>query len=202
MDRLQTARLTDGHDVVVRPSGADDADAIQAFVRRLSPESRRRRFFAAVSELAPAQLRRLTAPDGADALSVVALSEDGSVVGTAQCALDDAGAAEFAVADDWRRSGLGARLIDTIAAHARARGASRLCAQVMWDNDAMLGLAARLGFSLRNDADPTLVRIERALAPRPRHGRTSAGTAPVFTQDRIARTVAGSTPTNPWALNG
>ena len=191
MDRLKTDRLTDGREVIVRQSGVADADAVQAFVRRLSPESRRRRFFAAVSELPPAQLRRLTAPAGAGALSVIALSQDGGVVGTAQCALDDTGAAEFAVAvaDDWQRSGLGARLIDAVAAHARARGASTLGAQVMWDNEAMLGLAARLGFSVRNDADPTLVRIERALAPRPRHGRTSAGTAPVLTQDRIALTV-------------
>jgi len=199
MDRLTTVRLADSRNVLVRPTGHADADAVQAFVRRLSPDSRRRRFFAAVSELPPDQLRRMTVPAGADDLSVIALADDGSVVGTAQCAFDDAGEAEFAVAvaDDWQRSGLGGRLIDAIAAHARNHGASALGAQVLWDNEAMLGLAARLGFALKNDADPALVRIERRLAPMPDYGRTSAGTAPVFTQDRIALTVAGSTPTNP-----
>lgn len=199
MDRLRTVRLADGRSVLVRPTGPADADAVQAFVRRLSPDSRRRRFFAAVSELTPVQLRRLTAPAGADDLSLIALAEDGRVVGTAQCVLDDDGGAEFAVAvaDDWQRSGLGGRLIDAIAAHARSREASTLVAQVMWDNEAMLGLASRLGFALKNDADPALVRIERPLAPMPGYGRTSAGTAPVFTQERIALTVAGSTPTNP-----
>ena len=62
--------LRGGRSVRVRPLAAADAAEVQAFVRRLSPESRRERFFSAVSELSPVSLQRvLSSP----VLSAVAL---------------------------------------------------------------------------------------------------------------------------------
>lgn len=201
MNRL-AIRLADGRGALVRPAGRSDAEAIQAFVRRLSTESRRRRFFAAVSEITPSQMQRLTVPAGADDLSLLALADDGRVVAMAQCAIDEAAAAEFAivVADDWQGNGLGAQLVRAVARHASSRGAGTLGAQVMWDNEAMLALVERLGFALRRDPDPTLVKIERTLDSADRHGATSDGTVPLFTHERMAKTVGLSTPTNPCAV--
>ena len=203
MSRL-AIHLADGRSVVLRRASAPDAEAIQAFVRRLSPESRRRRFFAAVSELTPMHVQRLVAPAGPNDASLLALADDGGVVAMAQCAIDDAAATEFAivVADSWQGGGLGAQLVRALARHARSHGATVLSGQVLWDNGPMLALAERLGFALRSDPDPTLVRIERPLASADLHGPTSAGTAPVFTQERMASTVGRSTPTNPWAVYG
>ena len=201
MDRL-AIRLVDGREALVRPASVADAEGIQAFVRRLTPESRRRRFLGALSELTPMQLQRLVAPAGPDDASLLALADGGGVVAMAQCAIDDAAAAEFAivVADDWQGSGLGAQLVRALARHAHSRGAGTLGAQVMWDNEPMLALAKRLGFALGRDPDPTLVRIERTLASAARHGPTSAGTVPVFTHERMASTVGRSMPTYPWAV--
>ena len=62
--------LRGGRSVRVRPLAAADAAEVQAFVRRLSPESRRERFFSAVSELSPVSLQRVLSSPG---LSAVAL---------------------------------------------------------------------------------------------------------------------------------
>ena len=49
------ASTTEG--VVMRAAKRADAPAVQAFVRRLSPDTRRKRFFGPMVELSPEQLR-------------------------------------------------------------------------------------------------------------------------------------------------
>ena len=47
-------------ELLIRAARTADAPAVQAFVRKLSPETRRRRFFGPIVELSPQQLERLT----------------------------------------------------------------------------------------------------------------------------------------------
>ena len=150
-----TVRLTDRTEVVVRPIAPDDAPLLQAFVRRLSPRSRRFRFFVALAELSDAQLHRFVHMEPARGVALVALAEgrDGSViVGEARYALEQANDhAEFAVvvADEFQRRGLGRHLLKRLMTTAWRRGVRRLFGEIKDDNRAMLAFAMHLGFRLR-----------------------------------------------------
>ena len=115
---LCEGRVPGLHDVPgvrVRPVRPADADTIQEFVRRLSLNSRRSRFFATITELAPATLARFTESTGRGFV-LLAEAHDGKtwcMVALAQYALCDGGddTCEIAlvVADAWQQRGLGAR---------------------------------------------------------------------------------------------
>ena len=162
-----TITARDGRRAFVRPVRADDAPLVQQFVRELSPQSRRNRFFGPVSELSPGQLERMTRYDAGAGLGLVALATAGSprVVGIAQHVACEPPAAELAVvvADDWHRQGLGERLVALLLAHAARTGITAVQGSVMAANRPMLALASKLGFAFGDDADPDLVRVEKSL---------------------------------------
>lgn len=177
------ATLRDGRPVLVRPARAADAPLVQAFVRGLSPLSRRRRFLGPVAELSPGQLDRLTQAHDPRELALVALapgSATPAIVGMAQYALESDGEAEFAlaVADDWHRQGLGSRLLAALLAHANEQGVRALAGEVLVDNWPMLALLAAAGFELVDAGDPQLCRARKPLTP-------------VRTRDLARRLVAG-----------
>jgi acetyltransferase len=132
-------------------------------VRGLSQRSRYERFFAPVAELSPKQLERITAGAG---LSLGAFDSAGRLVGLAEYARVEDGEAEFAivVADEWQGQGLGAQLVGALLEHAKRSGIARLAGVTHTRNRAMRILARRLGFGVRPDEDPDLVRMELALA--------------------------------------
>jgi acetyltransferase len=149
----------------IRELRSGDAQDVQAFVRRLSPESRRRRFFAPISELMPNQLARVTRGAGPDDVNLGAFDGAGRIVGLAQYVVERDTGAEFAVVvdDALQRSGLGERLVGLLIERAREGGVGALHGLVQNDNWPMLGLAAKLGFELLGDPDPRLLRVERSL---------------------------------------
>lgn len=166
----QTVVLRDGRPVQLRAARRADRDAVQQFVRGLSPDARRRRFFGPVAELSPDQLDRVTRVRLPHELALVAV--DGAagwprIVAMAQYALDDAREAEFAVvvADDLQRFGLGRRLLQSLVARAVACGVHALNGLVLAENWPMLGLAAAGGFDLVEDGDPHFVRARKVLTP-------------------------------------
>ena len=140
----------------IRALGKDDAPALVAFVRALSPEARRARFFNAVSSLSAERLQDLLARPG---LSVGAFDPDGRIVAHGQYVL--AGTqAEFAivVADGWRRNRLGAALLWMLKQHASDAGVRTLGGEMLADNDAMRRVAAKLGFTFKRAGDPVMLR--------------------------------------------
>ena len=151
----------------IRELRAGDAPRVQAFVRRLSPEARLKRFFAPINELTARQLERVTTGNGPDDVSLGAFDAAGRIVGLAQYALEEGASAEFGVVvdDQLQRSGLGTRLVGQLLELARERGLAAMNGLVLHDNWPMLNLAAKLGFELWEDADPALMRVEKALEP-------------------------------------
>lgn len=187
-------RLRDGRAAVVRSVRPDDAEAVQRFVRALSPAARRRRFFGAIAELSPAQLDRLTVVRDPRDASLVALSAHAGeprIVAMAQYAADDSPAAEFAlvVADDWQGQGLGARLLGMLVARAAEAGLRAMTGSVLVENGPMLALAATLGFTVSPGADRHVVSVARPLAP----SRHAAGLAHWLTRIAV-RLPAAFTP--------
>lgn len=168
-------RLRDGRPIRVRPIRPGDAEAVQAFVRGLSEISRRLRFFASIRELTPGMLERLTDIDAGSDRVLIVRSEDAGVdriVALAQYAADDDGEScdlALVIADDWQGLGLGALLMDTLLETARNAGFARAEADVLRDNDGMLGLARAFGFAVtRSPIDATMVRIVRRFDEVPR----------------------------------
>jgi acetyltransferase len=168
IERLQ---LRDGRSVLVRPLGCADRPLQQAFVRALSPLSRRRRFHTGVTELSEPALRYLTEVDHVDHVALI--GEVGAGDGVRQVAearwvrrQDEADAADFAiaVADDHQGAGLGARLMDRLERSARARGVTRLCGSILRGNTPMVAWLARRGWRFTRDPlDPSVVDAECSL---------------------------------------
>jgi acetyltransferase len=112
--------------VEIRPLRLQDADAFRAFVERLSPASRYERFQYVVKEVSPELLRLLVEADPRSHVALAAFEGD-AVVGEARY-VRAGGGAEFAlaVADAWRRRGVGKRLLGELLAYAHRDGVTRL----------------------------------------------------------------------------
>ena len=92
--------------------------------------------------------------DGVDRVTLIA-RHDGRVVAVAGFeGLREPRAAEvaFAVADDFQGRGAGTRMLEQLAAIAADRGISRFDAEVMFGNQAMLGVFEGAGFVVRRQA--------------------------------------------------
>jgi len=155
--------------LILRPARLSDGDALQSYVRGLSPLSRYNRFLGAASELPESELARALAANGRDTLTLLLTStaEDReAVVGEARVALSCAErAGEFAmsIADDWRRLGVGSALLEEIERKAAADGIEWLFGDTLRTNEGMIALARGRGFHLVAGLEPRLVRIQKRL---------------------------------------
>jgi RimJ/RimL family protein N-acetyltransferase len=189
IDPFSTARLAGVALVALRQIRPDDAAALQAFVRSLSPASRRLRFHAALNELTESALRVLTRVDQrAHVAFVLTIAERGTerIVGEARYVVScDKRTAEFgiAVAEEFRGLGLAERLMTALIGAARAAGLRWLVGHVLADNARMLAFARHCGFAAttRGGLAPGLVRVERCVerpmvvASQPAGNRSEAG---------------------------
>ncbi len=140
----------DASQLLVRPISPQDKQALAEGFRRLSEESRYRRFLSPHLRLTDAELRYFTEVDHHDHEALVAIDPDSMRgVGVARFIRSrrDPAVAEFAiaVADDWQRLGVGTRLAGCLVSRAREEGISTLTATLLADNRLMLNLAAELG---------------------------------------------------------
>jgi GNAT superfamily N-acetyltransferase len=181
---VRVLRLPVGECVTLRPIGPRDAGVLQAYVRRLSPDSRYHRFLGALHELPPSELDRVIHLDRKYELALLAETRlDGApfAIGEARYALaPDRFEGEFAlsVADDWRGKGLGTLLMANIECRAASLGARRLFGDVLRSNEPMKALARKNGFGMTDvPRDARLVRIVKDLALTRAAGRCEALTA-------------------------
>ena len=125
------------------------------------------RFMRAVRELNRERLRRTLASFPESGLGIVASvpATDGiDIVGTAVFVIgSDPSTCEFAItiAADFGGAGLGRTLMTALVETARRRGLREMEGFVLALNKPMLGLAARVGFSVSPDPDDVAVRICR-----------------------------------------
>jgi GNAT superfamily N-acetyltransferase len=160
------AVLTDGTRLRLRPIGPDDKAGLTAGMARLSPESKRRRFFSAKDRLSESALAYLTEVDYADHFAWVALALDEPgqpIVGVARYirVAGQPDGAEFALAviDEYQGRGLGSLLFEALEAVARANGIQRFVAHVLNDNLPMRGIVEDAGGRLEAD-EPGVLRSE------------------------------------------
>ena len=168
---LRTLRAKRRPDIrlALRPVRFSDGDALQTYIRGLSPQSRYNRFLGAASELPASELARALAANGRDTLTLLLTSrvEDcETVVGEARVALSCANrAGEFgmSIANDWQHLGLGSALLQEIERKAVANGIELLFGDTLRTNEVMIGLARGRGFRLGPGFEPRLVRIQKRL---------------------------------------
>ena len=138
-----------GQRLRLRPIRPDDEGLLQAFVRRLTPEDIRLRFFGPLRELSHELAARLTQIDY-DREMAFLLLDGKELLGVGRLAADPGfEQAEFAlvVASDLQGRGYGSLLLNHVLQYARARGVKRVVGQVLRENHKMLALTKRLGFT-------------------------------------------------------
>jgi GNAT superfamily N-acetyltransferase len=159
--------------LTLRPVRAGDGDALQAYVRGLSQQSRYNHFLGAVNELSASELARTLAANGRDTQTLLLVStKEGreTIVGEARVALscpDRTGEFSMSIADGWQGLGVGSALLAEIERRAAADGIERLFGDALRTNTGMIALARRRGFRLGPSLEPRLVRIEKRLNAAP-----------------------------------
>jgi GNAT superfamily N-acetyltransferase len=167
--------LRDGREVTIRAVvEADAAEIVQAF-ERLSASSRYNRFMMHKKRLDDAAVQRGVHPrPGRDFVFVATIpAPDGiDIVGAAQYVpAGESGdkVCEFAitVAEDWRRSGLAARLLASLVRRARRDRYEVMEGWVVAENTSTLALARKLKFRIESvPGDSTVMRVLRPLRGR------------------------------------
>jgi acetyltransferase len=152
----ETVRLPAGREVLVRPIRPEDAPAHKAFIARMTPEDLRFRFLGVIRDVPPSEMARLTQIDYDREMAFIAIAPDErgepetlAVVRTVSN--PDSTKADFAVMvrSDLKGSGLGTTLMKKMIQYCRGRGTQEIIGEVLADNQAMLNLTSRLGFTVR-----------------------------------------------------
>jgi GNAT superfamily N-acetyltransferase len=151
-----TTLLPSGIRVKVRPVLPEDKEVLVEGMRRMSPESRYRRFMTSTSRLTKKQLIYLTEIDYHDHFAAVAFTIDepgAPAVGVARYVRtkDEPEVAEAAVAviDAYHGRGIGSFLLQVIGAVAISNGIRRFRGYVLSANDPARDVVVRLGAEIR-----------------------------------------------------
>ena len=125
------------------------------------------RFFRAVNDITHEQLARFTQIDYDREMAFIALKKDESgvveTVGVVRAVSDaDNIEAEFAIIirTDFQGKGLGVSLMNKMIDYCRTRNINRLVGQTLNENQAMIGLAKRLGFIVKSLTAENVVALE------------------------------------------
>ena len=160
--------LADGGVVTLRPTRPDDGPGIVEMHRRMSERSRYLRYFTAVTELTPSQLKIFTGVDHHDSIGLVAV-DSGRIVAAATCHRDPRHPAEaevaFVVEDSQQGRGLGSILLEHLAAAAAESGISRFTAEVLAENQQMLRVFIDAGYAVRREFDSGVVDLHFDIEP-------------------------------------
>jgi acetyltransferase len=159
---VTTRQLPNGTDMVIRPIRPEDAEIEQEFVRNLSEQSKYFRFMQSLAELSPQMLTSFTQIDYNREMALIAVVEqDGkeTQIGVARYIINpDGRSCEFAIviSDKWQRQGLAHLLMRHLIDTARSHGLQTMEGDILRNNNEMLRLVTKLGFSIshnRSDAD-------------------------------------------------
>jgi RimJ/RimL family protein N-acetyltransferase len=174
-----------GASICIRPLRADDREREIAFINGLSARSRYLRLFTPLKFLPRHLVDQLMDIDYRQRMALVATRQQDGVehfVGVARyCETDEPGAAELgiSVADAWQRSGIGSLLLRQLISYAREQHIRRLIGLVLPENEPMIALARRLGFTVRYAAGQHLFVMSREITPlRRESGASSPGERP------------------------
>ena len=139
-----------GEHIVIRRFRPDDKMLYADFLRDVSAEDLRLRFFAHVRELSAAESDRLSHLDYSHEMAFIALDEiTGQMLGLVRLRDElDEKTAEFAilVRSRLKGHGLGWLLMQCVIGYAKEKGLQRVYGDVLAENTSMLQMTEELGF--------------------------------------------------------
>jgi acetyltransferase len=161
--------LRGGERVLIRPVRPEDMALYPHFLRDVSAEDLRLRFFARIAELSAAESDKLRHLDYCHEMAFIALDEDtGQMLGLVRLKDElDEKTAEFAilVRSRLKGHGLGWLLMRRVIDYAKEKGLRRVYGDVLVENATMLQMCAELGFHMQ-DMGPDIRRVVLDLASR------------------------------------
>lgn len=158
-------RLNDGTEVTLRPIRPEDEPIEHEFVRGLSSETSRFRFFQIIKDLSHEDLVRFCNIDYDREMAFIAEIREGDrkiEIGVSRLILEsNRKRGEFAVviADKYQGKGLGTKLVDMLIEVAREKGVEVIYGVVMSENLKMINLCESLGFTTHRKQDDVIVEL-------------------------------------------
>lgn len=174
--------LKDGHTVHVRPIVPDDADRLERFHRRQSPESIYFRYFSPRPTLSDKDVHHFTHVDHHARVAFVALLDD-EMVGVARYELyggTDTAEVAFFIDDEHNGRGLATVLLEYLAAAGQENGVRRFNASTLPTNRKMLGVFAAAGYDVASTFDDGVIEVAFDISP------TGASVAAMDRRERVA----------------
>jgi acetyltransferase len=151
-----------GERVLIRPARPQDAALYRDFLRDVSAEDLRLRFFARADELSGEETKKLIHPDAKHDMAFVAIDEGtGQMLGLVRLKDElDEKTAEFAilVRSRLKGHGVGWLLMRRVIDYAKEKSLRRVYGDVLAENAAMLQMCAELGF-YEQDMGPDMRRV-------------------------------------------
>jgi acetyltransferase len=146
--------LHSGERVLIRRVRSEDMALYSDFLRNVSAEDLRLRFFARIGELSAAELKKLSHLDYRHEMAFIALDENtGEMLGLVRLKDElDENTAEFAVLvrSRFKGHGLGWLLMRRVVDYGKQKGLKRIYGDVLAENATMLQMCAELGFRAEN----------------------------------------------------
>ncbi|MGB8992418.1 MAG: bifunctional acetate--CoA ligase family protein/GNAT family N-acetyltransferase [Desulfobaccales bacterium] len=161
--------LRDGTPVLLRPMKPEDEPLVSDFLGKCSEETIYFRYFKLIKKWTHEMLIRFTQNDYDRELGLMAIGQPPGpevMMGVSRMVMaTDRSTAEFAVivADPWQGKGLGPKLVERLIRIAREQGVKLLHGDVLAQNQPMLEMVKRLGFSLTKDVEGQTYRVTLAL---------------------------------------
>ncbi|MGA2785604.1 MAG: bifunctional acetate--CoA ligase family protein/GNAT family N-acetyltransferase, partial [Candidatus Bathyarchaeia archaeon] len=164
-------RLREGTEVILRPIRPEDEPMELDFIKGLSTETSRFRFFQIIKDLPHDALVRFCNIDYDREMAFIAETTDTDnnqapqriEIGVSRLILDpNRRRGEFAVviADKYQGKGLGTKLVDMLIEVARDKGVEAIYGVVMSGNMAMIRLCEKLGFVIRREQDNVIAELK------------------------------------------
>jgi acetyltransferase len=155
--------LLDGEPVLIRQLVPEDAAFYPDFLKDVTAEDLRLRFFAAMNEVNPELIDRLIHYDPAHAMAFIAIDEQSRQMLGVVRLHDEAGGrdAEFAILlrSHLKGHGLGWLMMKRIIAYAKEKGLRTVRGQVLAENATMLLMCRELGFHVANDPSDRDIKV-------------------------------------------
>ncbi|WP_242906187.1 bifunctional acetate--CoA ligase family protein/GNAT family N-acetyltransferase [Actinomadura terrae] len=160
--------LSDGGTAHLRPIRSEDAEILRVFYARLSPESIYYRFFSPRPSLTDREVEHFTSVDHDRRVALIATIGEEMVAVVRYDSFEDrpeTAEVAFLVEDAHQGRGLGAVLLEHIAAAARERGVRRFVANVLPDNRRMTRVFREAGYEVGQRFEEGVIELVLDLAP-------------------------------------
>ena len=162
----ETVKLPSGKEVFIHPIRPEDQPAHNNFVEHLTKEDLRYRFLGVIRDIPSSEMARLVQIDYDREMAFIATAPDINGITETLAVVrtvtnSDNSKADFAVMvrSDLKRTGLGTLLMSKMINYCKSRGTKSITGGVMNENQAMLNLVKKLGFTVSKLPQTDLCRV-------------------------------------------